>query len=434
MPPAEPVAGATQPMPGAALGYRLKRWSYHATSRLVGPDWMPALHPRDPATGASGPWFRSRGRLLARRLATRMWCVRHAVVDDLAAWCDQHEIPRRTLSPAQTRERRLPVSLDPEPQPNFERRRTARIQERFVVCLGGAKVWGANGLVVLPDGSFAAQAIYDRSHLENDPSYRTPLPRRAVAKRGDYFTLLGEFSNSGNYFHWVHDALLRLHGVDRSLLDEMKFLVPSPLLAHQRESLGLLGFRAEQLVPCSGTELWDVERLWFATLPPSGVEVPEALTWLRDTLRQAVGVSDSGPRRRLYLSRRATKHARVVNEAELAPILERHGFEIVEAGTLSVADQVRLFAHADAIVAPTGSAQTNLLFASPEVRNLEILEPRWAGEKAWVVWSVAEALGQEYAYFTAETVLSGKAAQERADLFVPLEPFERALTTFCGDR
>jgi capsular polysaccharide biosynthesis protein len=124
----------------------------------------------------------------------------------------------------------------------------------------------------------------------------------------------------------------------------------------------------------------------------------------------------------------------VVNEAELAPILERHGFEIVEAGTLSVADQVRLFAHADAIVAPTGSAQTNLLFASPEVRNLEILEPRWAGEKAWVVWSVAEALGQEYAYFTAETVLSGKAAQERADLFVPLEPFERALTTFCGDR
>jgi capsular polysaccharide biosynthesis protein len=105
----------------------------------------------------------------------------------------------------------------------------------------------------------------------------------------------------------------------------------------------------------------------------------------------------------LYLSRRDATHARILNEPELEATLDRHGFEILQPEMMSVAEQIRLFAEAAAIVSPTSAGQANLLFASNETRNLEILEPRWAERKAYVVWTLAETLGQPYSYVMAET-------------------------------
>ena len=120
---------------------------------------------------------------------------------------------RLVLSPATTRQRVAPIPVDGVPHPNYARHLVARTPERFMACLPKTRVWGPNGLVILPDGSFAVQSIYGRNHLVMDRAYARPLPRRVIHKPGDYFTLLGKFSNSGNYSHWIHDGLLRLHGV-----------------------------------------------------------------------------------------------------------------------------------------------------------------------------------------------------------------------------
>jgi hypothetical protein len=52
------------------------------------------------------------------------------------------------------------------------------------------------------------------------------MPSRIIHRQGDYFSLLGKFSNSGNYYHWIHDCLLRLHGVEGHLPQGVKYLVP----------------------------------------------------------------------------------------------------------------------------------------------------------------------------------------------------------------
>lgn len=117
---------------------------------------------------------------------TRRSRVRPPVTDDLAEWCPAHGLDCVVLSPAQTRARSAPIALDSTPHPNFARQLVAQMAERFLVCVPQTRVWGANGLVILPDGSFAAQAIYDRSHLVADLAYSTPTPPRVVRKVGDH--------------------------------------------------------------------------------------------------------------------------------------------------------------------------------------------------------------------------------------------------------
>jgi hypothetical protein len=409
----------TSQTPRSVSPYRLKQSLYWAGRRLL----------RTTRINSSA---RLRGPV--RTMVRRACRVHPPVTDDLAGWCAAHGVDSYVLSAAEDLSRCAPTALGTAPHPSFERRLTRRIEQRFLACLPGARVWGSNGLVVLPDGSFAVEAIYGRNHLELDPAYLMPMPSRVVRKEGDYCSLLGKFSNAGNYYHWIHDGLLRLHGTEQHLPRGVKYLVPPTLQEFQRETLSMLGLREEQLVPFRGDEVWECERLWFASMPPSGAEVPDAVTWLRDRLFSATSTPSPEPKRRLYISRRRSTHARVVNEEALNQVLQGHGFEIIEIGTMSVAEQVRLFSQAESIVAPHGAGETNMLFASATCKILELLEPQWASDAhAYVFWTLAETLGQCFRYVVAESVVNPNRPS-RANLYVPPEVLDGALACFAGPR
>jgi len=115
-----------------------------------------------------------------------------------------------------------------------------------------------------------------------------------------------------------------------------------------------------------------------------------------------------------------------VNEEQLSPVLEKYNFDILQPQRMSVEDQVRLFARAQAIVSPTSSGPANLLFAGRQSRNLEILEPQWAAERAYIVWTSAETLGQPLWYVVAESVANSQHPN-RSDLYLPPAKFDSAL-------
>jgi capsular polysaccharide biosynthesis protein len=197
----------------------------------------------------------------------------------------------------------------------------------------------------------------------------------------------------------------------------------------QRESLQMLGLSDDQLVIFAGDVVWDCERLWFASMPPSGAEVPDAVNWLRDRFFSATGQRPN-PQRRLYISRELASNARVVNNDEVTSLLEDRGFEVVCTELLSVEEQVRLFATAECVVAPHGAGLTNILFASPQCKLLEFIEPEWASTMhTYLYWTMAETLGQPYSYFLAETVQNPNDPR-RADLHVSLARLRRGIDRF----
>ncbi len=143
-------------------------------------------------------------------------------------------------------------------------------------------------------------------------------------------------------------------------------------------------YRVERFVlPSYLTTRWD-----FAYMPP------EHLTYTRDCLYQLADVSPSSPSgERLYISRAQARVRRVLNEAAVMEVLGAVGFRLCRLEDMSFAEQVRLFAAAELVVAPHGAGLANLLFAG----RIPVLELHCRAVSP-VYFFLALALGQSYDY------------------------------------
>lgn len=181
-----------------------------------------------------------------------------------------------------------------------------------------------------------------------------PQPKTTVSEA---IVLLPLWSN---YFHWSIECLLKLHWLERNadlFSDTAKIVVPTPLSSWMQESLSLLGYDETEYItiddPCV-----TVKRL----LIPSQIDpVPEHVQWLQSRMSAAVGQPEE--RARIYISRRNATKRRVRNESEVVSALQTRGFERYVLEELSVAEQIELFADAEAVVGPHGAGFANLVYA-----------------------------------------------------------------------
>ena len=102
----------------------------------------------------------------------------------------------------------------------------------------------------------------------------------------------------------------------------------------------------------------------------------------------------SGGRRRLYITRQASRR-RIVNHDEVLVTLERHGFSEVPAEGLSVAEQIALFAQAEAVIGVHGAGLANAVFSPPGTLLIELQPERREGIQL-LYWNMAAASGLRY--------------------------------------
>jgi hypothetical protein len=102
-----------------------------------------------------------------------------------------------------------------------------------------------------------------------------------------------------------------------------------------------------------------------------------------------------GPPLRLFLSRRGTRV--LSNEAEVAAFLAARGYRTVYAEDHSPAEQFRLFARAEAIVAIHGAALAPLLYRAPDAPLRQLVELFPPGHMTTVFRIVAEQVGIRWA-------------------------------------
>ena len=67
---------------------------------------------------------------------------------------------------------------------------------------------------------------------------------------------------------------------------------------------------------------------------------------------------------RIYIHRNGSVR-KVENQEEIEQILKKYNFLIIEPEKESLDEQIRLFANASLVIAPTGAALTNILFCKP---------------------------------------------------------------------
>jgi capsular polysaccharide biosynthesis protein len=201
-------------------------------------------------------------------------------------------------------------------------------------------------------------------------------------------------TNQDFYYHWIFDELPRLHlavgeGVDRVYL-QRKF-------PFQAATLGVLGVDGSAIVNTEDEPWVSADELVVPCHQiMTGHHHPRwVIDWLRDRFLPLAESSDrKGRRRRLFISRSSARNRRLVNEDEIWALLEPRGFEYILAEKLDFAEQVTMFANAEAVVAPHGAGLTNLVFCAPGTRVIELFPSRTVD----CYYRLSVELDLEYAY------------------------------------
>jgi capsular polysaccharide biosynthesis protein len=156
-----------------------------------------------------------------------------------------------------------------------------------------------------------------------------------------------------------------------------------------------------------------------------GTPHPDGCKWVRRQIIQSI--DPEGPSKRIYITRRLATKRRVLNEEELIPVLLNHGFEIVEAESLTFDEQVRLFSSAEMVVAPHGAGLANLLWVPAGCKVFEILDRDYVNDH---FYNLSSVIGLNYYYMLcdSENALAGKPRNTGRDhMIVSKDNFENTI-------
>ncbi len=221
------------------------------------------------------------------------------------------------------------------------------------------------------------------------------------------------------YHHWMMEDLPRLWALDEfPELTEIPIVVPAGLSSFQQESLAAFGIDESRLLPFDGSN-WRFKRLYVPSFLAPGGHSRRQIDWIRKKLFNALAVGPTSMLdRRLYISREDANTRRVVNEEAVVSFLHSNGFETVNPGTLSLAEQLKLFSEAAIICGTSGSGLINHIFA-PERTTLIEMQPDSYINRAH--WFTSNICNQDYAF------LIGHAETESHDYRVDLDKLAETL-------
>ena len=198
------------------------------------------------------------------------------------------------------------------------------------------------------------------------------------------------------YHHWLIEDLSRLWALEYfPELTKYPIVVPGDLSRFQLASLYALGVSEDKLLHYDGSN-WLFDRLFIPTFLAPGGHSLRQMDWLRDKLFTAYRIEQKmWGKRRLYISRGDVRTRNILNEAEILDFLEPYNFEVVVPGSLSLADQIKLFNDAEIICGPSGSGMTNHIFAPMRATLIE-MQPNTYINRAH--WFSSNLRGQNYLF------------------------------------
>jgi capsular polysaccharide biosynthesis protein len=183
-----------------------------------------------------------------------------------------------------------------------------------------------------------------------------------------------QMSRSENWFHWLLQVLPRV----KQLADSGKKFdaLHAPRMGRpHRESLRCaltaLGIDVQVYEDADITADRTIEAPHYAWEPSTGLPPPR---WLIEFLRSLVPLDDASGPKSIFVSRRGYKDH---DEARGVEHLLGLVVPVVYPAEMSFAEQVRMFASADLIIAPHGSGLTNVVFCKPHTKIVEVVPPEY---------------------------------------------------------
>ena len=328
--------------------------------------------------------------------------------------------------------RRLPVNFHQDDLPLFEGELERRIPEcrllKFQNVLASPEGLLFEGTRILPE-SFAFPYHLDqwkrRSVLKFLVTNYVLRKRRTIDLDALWIT---DYWSTG-YFHWLADALTRLF-VARDRLRDPLLILPGKFQTFEFVESSLKAFGVTNVDFIDQNEFVECRSLLMPShTAPSGHYNTDAIRGVRNVLLSAYG-DGTGEGERLYISRGASGKRKIINEEEIAPILNKFGFETVRTEELSFEQQVRICSRARYVVSNHGAGLTNTLFMREGGSVLELRHQTDRINNCF--FTLASALELNYFYQTCAP-RDAKTDPHEADLIVDTKLLEENLRLITAE-
>lgn len=320
---------------------------------------------------------------------------------------------------------------------------TEKIVKPFVCEIDYAKVIGLPPVAFTQDGKLILETTLPHfspitSHIAKNVSIKTLILYLLSSKNADYSycevacLLFNPWSS--NYWHWTVDILTQLEAIEyyqHKTGIKPKLIVEPHLRTWQKESLKLLGYNSEDLIPWQN-QTTIVKKLIVPSFRRSYDEIKfhgeisvTACRWLRTHILN--NLSDiSEPNHfvttKIFISRRQALGRRVINEFEVMNFLSNLGFKSYVLEEMNYSEQVKLFAQAEIIIAPHGAGLTNLIFADNPI-IIELFSTYLGREFV----NLARGLGFKYGCLHCQSP-RGEVRQKDGDMIVDIMQLNTLLT------
>jgi hypothetical protein len=234
-----------------------------------------------------------------------------------------------------------------------------------------ARLVGSGLALVNSRGQAAVESVYGASRLAADPCHAYVPVRPPKRLAGRWTSVISKWSPADsptNYAHWLLDALPRLAVLEEFPADT-GILVPEVLQGFQRETIEWLGL-GSRIRPTRETHLV-VEDYFFSS--PTAMIVcynPYAVRYLRQRLLPHASLRPAAAKR--FFLRRKGLFRNIANEAAVLDFFGRLGWTVVDTAGMRLADQIRLFAGAEAVCGAHGAGLVNAVWCQPGCQVIEI--------------------------------------------------------------
>jgi len=237
--------------------------------------------------------------------------------------------------------------------------------------------------------------FHRRSNSPHSPVYHITKLKPAQRLRGRTLNLGGLWAD-GNFFHWMMDAipiaeLYRQAFRDWSGLDHI--LMPDLLTPTTRFIETKLGLPDEKIVRLSYRDHYRCDEL---LVPSLFMRQNVCLPWITEFHRRTLGHVPGDGTTRLFIGRRGTRM--IENHHEIMPLLKSEGFEEASEEIGRLRNQLASATH---IIGVHGAAMTNLVYARPGARLLELIP----SSNPWPCFrTLAAGVGLDYAAISGKNL------------------------------
>ena len=261
------------------------------------------------------------------------------------------------------------------------------ISASFKCHIPRATVLKPNGLVITSNLEILSQSVHGQKidvSLNLEQIQENLNSSRIFS--GTYVSLLTDYAL--NYAHWLMDSLPKLALLD-SLSSNLNFIIPDNSPRYIIDSLKLLGIQEEKIFEIKEKSIVVEKLILCHAAQTNGRPSKTHLFNIRNRLLSSVADNKSNrfTSSRIYVSR-SNSARKIVNEAEILPILKDYNFEVILCEDMSFAEQIKVFSGAEVVLGSHGAGIYNQIFCNPGAIIIEIYNKQYWHHSSRIISSL----------------------------------------------